>query len=96
LANVVGGAVTGGADGALKATATIQKQACEDNADAWAVKLMREAGLDPSGGIRLFTKMSQLVNTNAGWRYFTQQFTSDHSIDEVRIAHITTLILQGK
>jgi|SRR6267142_442312 len=94
LGDVVGGAVTGGTDGALRATAILQKQACEDNADAWAVQFMREAGLDATGGIRLFTKFAELANRSGGWRYFTQQFTSNHSISELRIAHIAALIAQ--
>jgi len=95
LGDIVGEAATGGADGASGAGAVIQQQACEDNADAWAVKFMREAGLDAAGGIRLITKFSE-SNGDAGWRSLTQQFTSDHSIGELRIAHITALIRRGK
>ena len=95
LGDIVGEAATGGADGASGAGAVIQQQVCEDNADAWAVKFMREAGLDAAGGIRLITKFSQW-NGDAGWRSLTQQFTSDHFINELRIAHLTKLILRGK
>ncbi len=95
LGDIVGEAATGGADGASRVGAVIQQQACEDNADAWAVKFMREAGLDAAGGIRLITKFSE-SNGDAGWRSLTQQFTSDHSIGELRIAHITALIRRGK
>lgn len=93
LADIAGGAATQGAGGAATALANVQKQACEDNADAWAVKFMRGAGLDPAGGIALFSKFMQLRG-KPGWQHFAQQFTSDHSIDEVRIAHVTALILR--
>ena len=94
VGDIVGEAATGEADGASRAGAIIQQQACEDNADVWAVKFMREAGLDAAGGIRLITKFSE-SNGDAGWRSLTQQFTSDHSINALRIAHITALIRRG-
>src|SRR6266851_2168530 len=59
----------------LDALGIAQKQACEDNADAWAVHFMRQTrGADPNGGIRLFNKFSE-----QRWQSLTQQFTSDHS-----------------
>lgn len=98
LGDVVGAALQGsrgggartGLSGAGDALAVMQKQACEDNADGWAVHFMRETrGADPNGGIRLFNLLSELR-----WQPLTAQFTSDHSIDVVRIAHVLTLILQ--
>jgi hypothetical protein len=95
LADIAGGAATQGAGGATTAAVNMQKQACEDNADAWAVRFMREAGLDATGGIRLFEKLMQLPS-RPGWQHFAEQFTSDHSINELRIAHVTALILQKR
>lgn len=95
LADVAGGAATQGSSGAFGAMANMQKQACEDGADAWAVKFMREAGLDATSGLRLFEKFMQLPS-RPGWQHFAEQFTSDHSINELRIAHITALILQKR
>jgi len=95
LGDIVGEAATGGAEGASRAGAVIQQQVCEDNADVWAVKFMREAGLDAAGGIRLITKFSE-SNEDAAWRFLTQQFTSDHSVGKLRIAHITKLMRRGK
>jgi len=93
LGDIAGAAATKGADGATAAAGNIQKQACEDNADAWGVRFMREAGLDPASGIRLFNKLDT-VSRNVGWQVLTSQFFSDHSINVVRVAHITALILQ--
>jgi Zn-dependent protease with chaperone function len=89
LGDIAGGAATKGGSGAAESLANLKMQACEDDADARAVKLMREAGLDPSAGIRLFTKLQQLQGTY--WQALAQQFTSDHSIGPVRIAHIAIL-----
>jgi len=76
--------------GAANALAIAQKQACEDNADAWAVRLMRQTrGGDASGGIRLFNKLMEHQ-----WQSLSEQFTSDHSIDLVRIGHVIALIRQ--
>jgi len=94
LADVAGGAATGGAQGAAAATANIQKQACEDNADTWAVHFLRQTGgADPTGGLRLFSRLRQFSGF-AGWKSLTEQFTATHSIDEVRIAHISALLLR--
>jgi len=90
LADVAGAAATKGVTGAGTALANMQKQVCEDNADAWAVKFTRGAGFDPSAGMRLFEKFQQLHGTN--WQQLAQQFSSDHSIEPVRIAHIAVLI----
>jgi predicted Zn-dependent protease len=80
----------GGALGAASALAVAQKQACEDNADAWAVRLMRQTrGADPNGGVRLFNKF-----TEYRWQSLTEQFTAGHSIDLVRIGHVLALIQQ--
>lgn len=89
LGDIAGGAAAKGGAGAAESLANMRKQTCEDDADARAVKLMREAGLDPSAGIRLFTKIQQLQGTN--WQAMAQQFTSNHSIGPVRIAHIAIL-----
>ena len=91
--DIAGGAAAHGAAGAAHAAANAQKQACEDNADAWAVRFTREAGLDPAGGVHLFSKLMQ-ISADLNWQPFTEQFTSDHSISEERIAHITALISQ--
>ncbi len=93
LADIAGGAATQGAGGAATALSNVQKQACEDNADAWAVKFMRQARIDPAGGIRFFSKLRQW-NATPGLQHFVQQFMSIHSIEEVRIAHVTALILR--
>ena len=93
LGDVAGGAATKGVDGAATAAANVQKQACEDNADAWGVRFMREAGLDAASGIRLFNRLDA-ISQNAGWQGLATQFFSDHSINPVRVAHITALILQ--
>jgi hypothetical protein len=94
LADVAGGAATSGAQGAAAATVNIQKQACEDNADTWAVHFMRQGGgADPTGGLRLFSRLRQFSGF-AGWKSLTEQFTATHSIDEVRIAHISALLLR--
>jgi predicted Zn-dependent protease len=89
LGDIAGGAATKGGTGAAESLANMKKQTCEDDADARAVKLMREAGLDPTAGLRLFTKLQRLQGTN--WQAMAQQFTSDHSIGPVRIAHIAIL-----
>jgi Zn-dependent protease with chaperone function len=86
-----GGARNGGA-GAAEAMSIAQKQACEDNADAWGVHFLRRTrGADLNGATRFFDKLMKLE-----WQSLTQQFTSDHSIDVVRIAHVAALIANGK
>ncbi len=42
LADIAGGAATQGATGAARAAANMQRQVCEDNADAWAVKFISD------------------------------------------------------
>jgi hypothetical protein len=54
---------------------------------------MKEARLDPNGGIRLFNRIMSLHNI-ADWHFYASQFTSDHSIEPLRIAHIESLIAQ--
>jgi hypothetical protein len=93
---VVGGAITNGAEGAAQAATVMQNRPVRTTPDAWAVRLLRQAGLDPAGGVRLSTKMFELFSQNSDWHYYTQQFTSSHSIDPVRIAHISTLIARGQ
>jgi hypothetical protein len=100
LADVAGAAVQGwkegggraGAGGAADALAIAQKQACEDNADAWGIRFLRRTrGADLNGAIRFFDKL-----TDFRWQSLTEQFTSDHSIDVVRIGHVLALIQQGR
>lgn len=95
LADILGAASTNGLKGLELSQENKQKQICEDHADAWAVRFTREAGFDPSGGIRLFTKMSQAFG-RPGWKGLTQQFISAHSVDAVRIAHISLMIQTKK
>jgi len=95
LADLVGAMSTQGLKGAELSQESKQKQVCEDHADAWAVRFTREAGFDPAGGTRLFTKMSQAFG-QPGWKALTQQFVSDHSVDAVRIAHISLMIKMEK
>jgi hypothetical protein len=100
LADVVGatfeGFKSGGAQqglaGTVDALAIAQKQACEDNADAWGIHFLRQThGADLNGATRFFDKLS-----NFRWQSLTEQFTSDHSIDAIRIGHVMALIANGK
>lgn len=93
LADIAGAAATQGWAGANEALSNVQKQACEDNADAWAVRFLRQAGIDPSGGIRLFNKTFQ-YSQSPGWKGFLQQFTASHSINPLRVVHIVWLMSQ--
>jgi hypothetical protein len=91
LADVVGAGITQGWKGAGTSATILQQQACEDHADVWAVRFTREAGIDPTGGIRLsnlFTKLFQ----QPGWQGVTQQFVANHSISPLRAAHVQVLI----
>src|SRR5437879_5910966 len=90
LGNIALGAKTNGASGAVAGFSNGRKQTKEDGADAWAVKFMRGAGLDVTGGIRMFAKLRGVWG--GAWR---SQFAQDHSINELRIAHVTALILKG-
>jgi len=100
LADVAGATVKGlkdggareGAGGALNALGAAQKQACEDNADAWGIHFLRQTrGADLNGAIRMFNKLTEFR-----WQSLTEQFTSDHSIDVVRIGHVLALIQQDR
>src|SRR5215471_10786920 len=55
IRDIAGAGATQGWAGTATSAANIQKQACEDHADAWAVRFTREAGIDPQGGVRLTT-----------------------------------------
>src|SRR5215467_5165306 len=90
IRDIAGAGATQGWAGTATSAANIQKQACEDHADAWAVRFTREAGIDPQGGVPLLNAFAKLQQP--GWLGFAQQFISDHSISALRIVHVVALI----
>jgi Zn-dependent protease with chaperone function len=89
----VAGALAGGWTGAADAMRDAQHRICEENADIDAVRFMREAGIDPTAGVRFFTRITGLEKQyNRPGAYFM----STHPVGPERIARLAAAIANKK